>query len=1065
MRMTGYESDGSAALIETARDAANELASALAGTTLPRDALPGYRILREIHRGGQGVVYRAVRLATGREVAVKIMRDGPFSGPRDVARFEREVQVLAQLSHPNIVGIHDRGSAGGCHYFVMDYVAGQALDAYIDQRQPPISERLKLFLKIGRAVNAAHLRGVIHRDLKPSNVRIDADGEPHVLDFGLAKIAMEETEEAAVGRQMTLTGQFVGTLPWASPEQAEGPAERVDLRSDVYSLGVMLYYMLTGAFPYPVAGNPRKVLWHILESEPIRLRTFGNAIDEDVETIVLKCLAKEPERRYQSVAAVIEDIERYMNRQPILARAPSTMYQFNRLVKRHPWPVALVASLLIVVIGFSVWMGVLYTRAASSRDRAQRAEGLAERRRVEAEREAESAKAIKEFLVQDLLSSAKPEVARGQKVTVEEVLARSAERIEHAFKDQPEIEASVRSTLGNVYLTLGLYRDAEAQLLVATRLFEDLRGHGDLETLKVRHAWINAGLSCGPDWPVVEKSEDFLRDCQSALGEAHEITVSAIVRHAEALSIAGRQAEAYQTLSDGLERCRTFHGEDHPLTIALYNQWAQWTLEAAGRRRELETLFRDALQRARDSLGDDHVETHQAMVNLGSVLSHQRRFAEAEPLLRTGYEGLRRALAESNPRLLHAMRNLALYFKEKNLIREAIDLNRKAVSLARHTLGDDNPITLDAVLQLGASLFRGGCFCEAEELMWNCWEACHRTQGEQSGRSAHALELYSNALLNLGRASQAEEGFRRAHLARLETDGVADAWCLRQLIRSLAEQGRSEEAREFGVRLLDLRRNAALRPDADAYGLNSYAYDLLTVMPEDLRDPEEALRIALSAYEQSGDEYHFNRFTLAMAYEVNGQLDEAVVFARRALEACPLEHSTERGDYESLLSRCLERAGDLAEAEQVYRDTLAARRAESPSSDHDVAVSLFDLGSLLVKHGKYAEAESVLREFLEKRQDLLAGSADNDCPLTLNCEIARTKLALGRSLMGLERFSDAESYLLEAFDQLSRSTTCHTACLPESARLLTDLYHRMERPERATPYTTVLSRVVPHTHP
>ena len=205
------------------------------------EGLPGYEVLHEEHRGGQGVVYRATQERTHRDVAIKLIREGPFHGPADRARFEREVRILGRLRHPNIVTIHDSGTVAGCHYFVMDYIEGHPLDTYLSSRSLSVKQILRLFWKICDAVNAAHLHGITHRDLKPSNIRIDKQGEPHILDFGLAKVASEEMGDASQWRNVTMTGQFVGSVPWASPEQADGPTDRIDLRTDVYSLGVLLF--------------------------------------------------------------------------------------------------------------------------------------------------------------------------------------------------------------------------------------------------------------------------------------------------------------------------------------------------------------------------------------------------------------------------------------------------------------------------------------------------------------------------------------------------------------------------------------------------------------------------------------------------------------------------------------------------------------------------------------------------------------------------------------------------------------------------------------------------------
>lgn len=383
-------------LIEAALEqAAPILASPASGTVTfgapspLSDTFPGYEILREVHRGGQGVVYQALQKATRRKVAIKVIHGGPFTGSTGRARFEREVQVLGQLSHPNIVRIHDSGvTPDGSFYYVMDYISGRTLDEVLrDERRPSVDETLRLFAKVCDAVNAAHLKGVIHRDLKPGNIRVDASGEPIVVDFGLAKIAVPDVteDEDHTPRLMTVTGQFVGSLPWASPEQAMGLPGNIDVRTDVYSLGVILYQMLTGRFPYEVIGTMRDVLDNILRTEPARPSTIRRQINDEVETIVLKCLSKDKERRYQSAGELARDIKRYLGGDPIEAKRDSGLYILSKTLKRHRAPAAAAAAALAVIVVFAVFMTYQYRVAnaarleeADQRAQAQRARAAAE---------------------------------------------------------------------------------------------------------------------------------------------------------------------------------------------------------------------------------------------------------------------------------------------------------------------------------------------------------------------------------------------------------------------------------------------------------------------------------------------------------------------------------------------------------------------------------------------------------------------------------------------------------------------------------------------------------------
>ena len=319
-------------------------------TPMTGEKIPGYRVVREISRGGQAATYLAVQESTGQNVAVKVMHSGPFASTREHARFEREVRILATLRHPHIVSIIDCGTTeAGWFYIIMDYVEGHALDQWLDdyrRAHPPPDiptdpvALLRLFMQICEAVEAAHTRGIVHRDLKPTNIRVDADGEPHVLDFGLARVAPGMTDAEGSGQSITMSGQFLGSLPWASPEQAEGNASRIDVRSDVYTLGLILYQMLTAKFPYEVSGSMRDVLDNIMTAAPTppsqiiearlakkarrRLRRGPkgkNPINPTIEAIVLKALAKKPRDRYASAGELGGDVASYLSGGATLATA------------------------------------------------------------------------------------------------------------------------------------------------------------------------------------------------------------------------------------------------------------------------------------------------------------------------------------------------------------------------------------------------------------------------------------------------------------------------------------------------------------------------------------------------------------------------------------------------------------------------------------------------------------------------------------------------------------------------------------------------------------------------
>ena len=324
--------------------------------------VPGYEIVHEIHRGGQGVVYLARQRSTKRDVAIKVMKQGPFATIADRARFDREIDSLSRLDHPNIVAVHDAGAIEGASYFVMNYIDGKPLDEAVAGL--PRDAMLDVFARVCEAVHAAHLRGVMHRDLKPSNILVDRAGQPHVLDFGLAK-SVEGVGELS----LTGAGQFVGSLPWASPEQVEGSSDRIDLRTDVYSLGAILYQLLTGAPPFDVGSNLRDAVENITQHMPpppstVRAGVGHAARDDELDTITIKCLSKARSRRYQSAGELGSDIRNYLAGDPIAAKRDSALYVLRKTLRRYRLRVAATGAFFVLLVLFAVVMTLLYNRSA-----------------------------------------------------------------------------------------------------------------------------------------------------------------------------------------------------------------------------------------------------------------------------------------------------------------------------------------------------------------------------------------------------------------------------------------------------------------------------------------------------------------------------------------------------------------------------------------------------------------------------------------------------------------------------------------------------------------------------
>lgn len=909
-----------------------------------------YTVVREIGRGGFGVVYEAQQEHPQRAVALKVIHGGPFVDEHRLRLFQRETQALARLRHSGIGTIFEAGCTGdGQHFFAMELVRGRPLMEHLAAADPPLRARLALFEAICEAVHYAHQQGVVHRDLKPSNILIDAENRSKILDFGLARLS---DTDVAVTTLATDAGRIAGTLAYMSPEQARGNPDGIDTRSDVYSLGVILYEMLTGQRPYDLTGVPLpEAVRVICEQPPHRPSAHHRVLRGDLETIVLKALEKDVARRYRSAAALADDVQRYVSNQPILARPPSAMYQLRKLVMRHKVGSAFVAALFLLVAGFGAWMSVLYARAEHLRQEAvaawdeqarAREEAVTERGRAELalereveqrrlaeqhERETERVAAFQASQLREIdtalmglriradiidkrraaleasgldagaLEATLRELAQSldevnfTNVALgsldENIFQRALASIEQDFAGQPLVMARLLQTVAATLHDLGLLERATAPQEQALAIRRQTLGDEHPDTLESLH---HRGLLLYEQYELVE-AEAHLRGAlegrRRALGDDHPHTLAST----QALGVLLRKQlqweEAERYYREALDSRRRVLGDDHPDTLASLDNMGTMLRDHEPWRSEAEPYLREALERRRRVLGDDHPDTVRSMFSLGALLRATGEFDEAEPYLREALQGLRRVLGDDHPETANACHHLGVLLWQQRRLEEAEVHLREAVNKRRRCLGADHPMTLWSKERLRNVLWQRGKLDEAEHHTRRMFDSYERQGGrDHFGALKHTRDL-GRVLLAQGKADEAEPYYREA--------------------------------------LADRRR----------------------VLGDD--HPETLISIS-------------NMGALLLA---RGKPAEAEPYYREALDRRRRVLGDDHAD--TLLSinnlgYLLDAQGKSAEAEAYYREALEGRRRVLGAEHPDTLLSLHNLGALLSETGRWQEAAALQLE-------------------------------------------------------------------------------------------------------
>ncbi len=818
----------------------------------PRNVGP-YRILSRIGKGGMGVVYKAEQLRPVRRVvAVKLIKRG-LDTQEFIARFESERQALALMNHPNIAGILEAGATSeGRPYFVMECVGGEPITTFCDRRRLTIQERVRLFIDVCEAVQHAHQKGIIHRDLKPSNILVTVSGETpvaKVIDFGVAKATGFRLTEKTIHTRL---GMLVGTPEYMSPEQAEATGLDIDTRSDVYSLGVVLYELLAGTRPLDCGNEALAEISRVVrEVEPLRpslkalqqddpqraardrrtdSKSLARRLRGDLDWILMRTLEKDRIRRFPTASGLAADLRRHLASEPVSSGPPGAAYRLGKFARRHRRSLLAAFVLLAVLVG-----GVIGTSTGLLRARSQARQ---------ARLQADIARAVNDFLNQDILAAVDPQ-HQGIDVTMREVLEAASARIEEKFRGQPLVQAAVHGTIGRTFGSLGELTKAEQHLKKAMRLRRQHQGAGHSDTVSAMNRL--AGLYF--DQGRLEESADLSREAfetgKSALGDLHKDTLAASLRLGMVYSRLARYDEAEESLLKSLKSKEEILDEADSGTLAtlvsLGNfHWSQRDYDRASQR------YREALAHLRAALGEEHPQTLTCMANLGLALQAMGRHGDAQAILSETLGIRRRVQGSDHPRTIATLALLAFNHWQRGRYDAARDLFEQVYQQRRVRLGAEHGDTLMALTNLGMVSLALGRLEEADDCLSRSLKGHRRRLGSDHWRTMKTARGLGNLRSRQNRYAEAsrllEESLQQ--LRRSLGEGHLETFLTRTGLARLRNlESRHKEARSLSRQALG---RVHLR-SADRWHLDAARIQLGVALTA-LREYEEAEDVLLQAH-------------------------------------------------------------------------------------------------------------------------------------------------------------------------------------------------------------------------
>jgi eukaryotic-like serine/threonine-protein kinase len=809
-----------------------------------------YEIVRKLGEGGMGQVWLAEQVSpVQRQVALKLIRAGMYD-ESVVRRFLSERQSLALMDHPSIAKIFDAGTtAQGQPYLIMEYVPGLPVTEYCDSKMLSIRNRIEIFVQICEGVQHAHRKAIIHRDLKPANILlIEIDGKPvpRIIDFGLAKAAAAPPADGL----LTQFGLLMGTPGYMSPEQADPAIHDIDTRADVYSLGVVLYVLLTGYQPLDTEhwrDHPLdELLRRLREEEPPRPsdkvrgdaargsdpKQLARALRGDLDCITLKALEKNRAHRYESPSELAADLQRYLNHEPVLAGPASASYQLRKYTRRNRLALSIGAGLIGILTAFSVVQGLQLRRIARERDRANN--------------ERDRATRVTDFII-GMFKVSDPNTARGNSVTAREILDKASADLDKGLEKDPEVKAQLMQFISGTYVSLGLFARAHELSQRALDLRLSSLGPDDPKTLEsmARLGWI---LSREGKNAEAEKLERLALERElRLLGVATPLTLETMDHLAVIEQAQGRLEEEEKLESEVVDTAsRTFGPESTQALISRNNLAVALLYE--GRYPEAEASYRQLIDVDRRVLGPDHPQTLLAVNNLALAISAQDRTAEALPLLREALLNAQRVLGPEHRDTALAIENLADNLSKQGNLEEAERLQRQAVSIFMKALGPKHADTLFSEGNLGGILYEEGKLREAEQLQRRVLAAELQASGPEDRGTLFTETDLARTLIREGRNfAEAEILARRSYETQLRTLGPIHPDMLESLQvlgAALAHERQYPEAESLFRAIIEKQKDPKVKGDKSVVW---YAFACVAAAA---KRPDDALQYLRQAMQQ-----------------------------------------------------------------------------------------------------------------------------------------------------------------------------------------------------------------------